>query len=164
MSDAVWLAVLVAIPSILTVLMPLVMARVNNSQKNLEREADWERQDKIAHDLAAKVAESASTAALSRASIIGKLDVVQTLVNGNVTDLMRRELDGAMREVALLEQLHALKAELKQEPNPVEEATLELARVRVIELKAMLAAKSMADAEAKHQTAGAAKSDTKDSP
>lgn len=153
MSDAVWLAILVAIPSILTVLVPLIMAKVNNAQKNLEREADWARQDAIAARLAIKVSETASTAAVARSVIAKKLDVVHTLVNGNVTEYMHRELEGLRRELELLNENRMLKVQAGQAVDPMEEVRAEFLRARVVELSRNLAVKLKADAAANEQAA-----------
>lgn len=149
MTDALWTAILIAIPTTLTVLMPFIMLRVNNRQKNDDRDANWKRQDRIAKELEEKVNATASDAAAARNVISNKLDQVHTLVNGNITDFMQREADGLRREIAALEEVRDLKAGLQLDPNPVEETRLTLARARLGEVLIGLAAKMKADEMAK---------------
>lgn len=145
MSDALWLGVLATITSALTVAMPLLMKRADNRQKNAERKAAEDRQDAIAERLAAKVSETADHAKTAREAISNKLDAVKTLVNGNVTDLLRDKLDSLVREIALLEQNRELKIALGQDVGPTETVSLELARARMRELRIQLDFKITAD-------------------
>ena len=91
-----------------------------------KQRAEWARQDEVALKAAA-VAKEASDAAIAAAAaaetvakvaaaaqadaakaaatLIGKIDVVHTLVNSQMTSAMQAELDATIRELALMREL-----------------------------------------------------------
>jgi len=104
------------------------MAEKEEDAENAEavKKAEWARQDEVAKQAAA-VAKEASDAATSAAAaaetvakvakqaqldaakaaktMIGKIDVVHTLVNSQMTSAMQAELDATIRELALMREL-----------------------------------------------------------
>lgn len=103
-------------------------SRIREKEEDAEnadsaRRAEWKRQDEVA-DRAALVAQAASQAATAAAeavkhvadlakqaridaaadakTMIGKIDVVHTLVNSQMTSAMQAEYDATVRELALM--------------------------------------------------------------
>ena len=93
--SAIFVAVMVAVASTVS---PLLLAFLTGKQRREEREAEWARQDQIhARDKADQEA--------SNEKINGKLEVIHTLVNSNMTAALKAEYDGAVREVMLMREL-----------------------------------------------------------
>ena len=108
------------------VLSPLVLGWLNARSRIREKEedaedaaiakaAEWKRQDEVAAKAAAvaleakKAGEAAAEAAMVQAeasrTLIGKIDVVHTLVNSQMTSAMQAEMDATTRELALMREL-----------------------------------------------------------
>lgn len=67
-----------------------------------------------------------------------KLDVIHTLVNSNMTAAMQAELDATVRQLALMREVTELKKTAGHDPSEETLAALELTRVKISELRAVL--------------------------
>jgi hypothetical protein len=132
-----------------------------------DRQADWDRQDQVAEkaekaaaDLAksqkriADKAEEAATLLLAnnervaqtQAETNGKLDVIHTLVNSNMTAAMQSEFDAVSRELAMMREVAALKQAAGQEPSAETTAAIGATEAKLHELDAALADRAQAQA------------------
>jgi hypothetical protein len=93
--SAIFLALVAAGAGMAT---PLFLALLTGRQLRRGREAEWARQDEI-H------ARDKADIEASNEKINGKLEVIHTLVNSNMTAALKAEYDGAVREVMLMREL-----------------------------------------------------------
>jgi hypothetical protein len=142
--NGVWVALIVA--AFGTVIGPLLIAHLNNRQRVAEKQQDWARQDLVAAKVdkaaeqaaeaaellrqrqemvAAQAAEAArlllaanERVAASAAETNGKLDVIHTLVNSNLTAAQQRELAAMMTMLTTMKEVVGLKERLKVTPSP----------------------------------------------
>jgi len=138
---------------------PLILAHRTERMHREDRLADYERQDKVARaaeqtatDLIAsqkKIADQASEAAslllaanervAQTAQVTnGKLDVIHTLVNSNMTAAMQSEYDATVRELAMMREVLELKEAAGREPGPEAQAAIAATEVKLAELAAAL--------------------------
>jgi hypothetical protein len=180
--DAIWVALIVAVGSTLS---PLLVAYLTNRHRKAERLQDYARQDAVAARAAtvarslleqqeATAAQATETArrlleanqqvADAAKTANGKLDVIHTLVNSNMTAAMQSELDATTRELAMMNEVVALKKAAGHEPTPETLAALEATQQRVTELRSSLeerleqtelAERQIAEGEARRPTHGA---------
>ena len=100
---------------------PLLLIYLSNRQRRKEREEDWARQDAQA----AKVERMAA-----------EVGVVKTLVNGEKTAAMQRELHGHVRQRTQLERLVKLTERAGEPVDPKDRAELAAVGMQITELEA----------------------------
>jgi hypothetical protein len=128
----------VALALVVSVVAPSVLAIITGWQRRADKQEDYRRQDQVAalakqaNDDAAKKAQDVADQAASAAKLLvddnkkvataaiaastkvqGKLEVIHTLVNSNLTDAIQSNLDSVARELSLLHRL----------PNPTDADT-----------------------------------------
>lgn len=140
------LAVSVTAPLILVFLTGMQREKAQEREaeiRHTERLQDYARQDMVASqaveaakavashadEIAKTLRVSTKTAEVNATTTHEKLDEVQTLVNGNMTEAMSLELDATKRELALLEELIEIK------PSKATFAGQQKARLRINELE-----------------------------
>lgn len=123
--DSAVVAVVVAVFASITA--PLILAVFTARMHRQDREADWARQDILA-ERAADTAKETN----------GKLDVIHTLVNSQLTAAMQSELDAIVRELAMMLEVIALKKAAGFEPTAEALAALDAAQAKVADLTAKL--------------------------
>ena len=132
---SVVVVVLVAIFSSITA--PLIISAQAEKRHREDRQADWDRQDKVAaaakqtaDDLAVSQKRIADQAAEAASLLLaanervahtaqvtnGKLDIIHQLVNSNMTAAMQAELDATVRELAMMREVIELKRAAGKEP------------------------------------------------
>jgi hypothetical protein len=111
MTDAVWVAMIVAVP---TTIAPVLLRITDSKARQLEKEQDYARQDAVA----AKAAEAAMLLKENQAVVReqgerlgGKLDEIHAFVNSDMTAQKRMNL-------ALLVEIVALHRAAGEEPSP----------------------------------------------
>jgi len=115
---------------------PMLLARQLNAQRREEKKEDWAREDKVA----AKAAEAATLlvasnerAAQSAEEANGKLDVIHTLVNSNMTAAMEAQLVALQGQLVMMNRL----AEIT-DPTVDEAAAIKAVQGQIAELTATL--------------------------
>ena len=134
------------------VLVPVyLVARSNNDRREdneravimhrEDREAEWARQDELAaraaraqHDLS----EQAAEAARMLMDTNGKLDVIHTLVNSNMTAAMQSEYAAVVRELAVMREIMELKKANGLEPSTAVLTAIAATEIKLNELRAAL--------------------------
>ena len=139
--DPAVVAVVVAVFASITA--PLILAVFTARMHRQDREADWARQDILA-GRAAELAKETN----------GKLDVIHTLVNSQLTAAMQSELDAIVREVAMMLEVIALKKAAGFEPTKDALAALDAAQAKVADLTAKLEDRARAQDRASEGDAG----------
>jgi hypothetical protein len=156
---------------------PLILAHRTERMHREDRLADYERQDKVARaaeqtatDLIAsqkRIADQAAEAAkllldanerVARTAQVtnGKLDVIHTLVNSNMTAAMQSEYDATVRELAMMREVMALKEAAGGSPGAEARAAIAATEVKLAELAAALEDRAEAAARvAAGETGGA---------
>src|SRR6185503_6664284 len=97
-SDTVQLALIVAIPAFAA---PVLMAILTNWLASKDKKLDYARQDAVAkkvEDAANLLRASNDKVAETTKVTNGKLDLIHTLVNSNMTAAMQSELNATVRE------------------------------------------------------------------
>jgi hypothetical protein len=145
---------------------PTILAIVTNRQRTRDKEIDWARQDVVADrvtDAAVKakaVAEQAAEAArlllerqdaadaqravaadllvAANERLGGKLDVIHTLVNSNMTAAMQAEYDATVRELAMMREVVALNHAAGREASAEALGAIAATDVKVADLWATL--------------------------
>jgi hypothetical protein len=112
---------------------PVILANRTAAMHREDRLADWARQDRIAA-AAARAAEKTN----------GKLDVIHTLVNSNMTAAMQAELDAIRREIVMMREVVALNLAAGREPTVEALAAIEDTAVKITALEAQLADRATA--------------------
>lgn len=157
MSDPVWIALIVAVPAMLS---PLLMAWLTNRNRRLEKQEDYARQDAVAAK-AAEVAKllldrqaevSAATAEAARllevntqavsdtaAKTHTQLKVLTGMVDGNFTRLMEAELEAIAHGLVLSRQVIALTFANGHEPPEESLAAIKATEIKIAELKKTIA-------------------------
>jgi hypothetical protein len=98
-----------------------------------------DRAAQAATDLVASQKLTASTLLDANNKTNGKLDVIHTLVNSNMTTAMENELVSAERELAMMQEVIELKRTLlRQEPTIEALAAIEASKSKIAELVAAL--------------------------
>jgi hypothetical protein len=113
----------------------------NTRSRRKDKEQDWARQDAVAAQ-AAKAAELllvanervAQTAEVTN----GKLDVIHTLVNSNMTAAMQAQLVALQGQLVLMNRVATLKGEAGTKPNENEVAAIVAVEAQIAELGAAL--------------------------
>lgn len=138
----------------------LLLGRQAAKLRREEKQEDWARQDKVAEQaeraaalllerqdaVAAQAAEAASLlldanerVAETAAVTNGKLDVIHTLVNSNMTAAMQAELDATVRELAMMHEVIDMKRAAGAEPSVAALAAVEATATKIDELQVTLA-------------------------
>jgi len=106
----------VLVSLIVSVIAPLVLGFVTNWSRRQEKKLDWSRQDQVAakaekaaKDLIESNEKVAKLAKQTSDKIIGKVDIIHTLVNSNVTKEMEARLEGSRRELVGLKEIMELR-------------------------------------------------------
>lgn len=128
-------------PTVLAFITGIQRARDDRRAADIRREErleDYARQDAVAaqaekavnllQESQAKIADVAHTTN-------GKLDVIHTLVNSNMTAAMQAELDATVRELALMHEIIEMKRKVGSEPMADSISALALTEARIIELQ-----------------------------
>jgi methanogenic corrinoid protein MtbC1 len=133
------LIVVGAVAVFTSVTAPLILAWRTEKMHTEDRAADWARQD----------AAAAAAAAVTN----GKLDVIHTLVNSNMTAAMQAELDAIRRELAMMREVVALNLAAGREPTMETLAAIEATEAKITELSSHLAEREAAARRAEQQQA-----------
>lgn len=112
---------------------PVILMNRTAAMHREDRQADWARQDAIA-----------AVAAAANAKTNGKLDVIHTLVNSNMTAAMQAELDAIRREIVMMREVVALNLAAGREPTVEALAAIEATQVKITTLEAQLADRATA--------------------
>lgn len=124
------------------ILSPILVAWLTGKQRHQEKLQDWERQDQVAtkvSEAAEKLAESNKIMTASAESTGRKLDVIHTLVNSNMTAALQGELNATLRELAMMQEVLALKSKSGLTPTPEALAAIQSAEKAIAELTTTLA-------------------------
>jgi hypothetical protein len=157
---AVLIALIGAFVSIaVAVAAPALLLYLSGKQAERAKRLDWDRQDKVAaqvalaakeiteraHILVASNAEVARIAQESNDSTHARLtrlqetaDITHALVNSNLTERMRSELDAMVRELVALREIMELKQAAGVEPSPAAQQEITLKIVQIAEMRAQL--------------------------
>lgn len=150
--DAVWIALIAAAATTVSVVSPLLMAVYLNRARRKEKEQDWKRQDLVAANLltrqdsiAAQTAEAARLLVASDLKLaatakitLEKLDVIHTLVNSTMTAALQDGLDATVRQLSLLREVVELKRAAGKEPLEESVAEITATQAKIAELRAHL--------------------------
>lgn len=169
MSDAIVLALIVAVPAMFS---PLLMAWITNRNRRAEKREDYARQDAVA-EKAAEVAETllmrqaevaAATAEQARllkennrvvseqaAATLSQFQVLTGMMDGNFTKLMESELDAIAHGLVLSRQVIALTFAAGHEPAPESLAEIKATEAKIDELRKTIAERRRT-ADAMHAT------------
>ena len=104
-------------------------------------------------DLTASQKVTADALLLANSLTNGKLDVIHTLVNSNMTTAMENEMVSAERELAMMLEVVALKRRLLHEEPTVEALTaIEASKIKITELTGALHDRALASEKADRGT------------
>jgi len=157
-TQPIYLALIVAIPTILSATVsPIIMSLINNRNRRKEKQEDYARQDAVAEQAAkaAKLLVAANERVADTAKVTnGKLDVIHTLVNSNMTAAMQAELDARLENLALLLEVVEMKRAAGHSPNEETLVLIETTKRKITELKSSLGdrLKQSSEAEKIRQT------------
>lgn len=166
MSDVVKVALIVGFFGLIG---PLVLAWLTDQQRKRDKQHDEERQDALAIKqaardrlLAAKAdqvavkAEEAAALLKSNTAIVieqtkattEKLDVIHGLVNSNMTRALQSEYDAVVRELAMMNEVVALKRSVGGYAEPSDDtlAAIKATEAKIAELSATLIERNRAPA------------------
>ena len=145
---------------VVAVIGPVLLAYLTNRSRRQDKQEDWARQDAVAAQaaeaarlllerqdaVAAQAREAArllldsnERVAETAAVTNGKLDVIHTLVNSNMTAAMQAELDATTRELAMMREVIALNKAAGRQPSTDALAAIESTTHKIRELEAALA-------------------------
>jgi ABC-type multidrug transport system fused ATPase/permease subunit len=161
--NPVWIALIVAIPAMLS---PVLMAWMTNRNRRQEKQEDYTRQDQVAATaaesarrlddnqakaqealriVAAKAEETArllkeNNKAQADAAVVtqGQLKQIHTLVNSNMTAAMQGQYDATERELTMMLEVIALKKAAGHEPNIETLALVEATKGKISQLSAAI--------------------------
>jgi len=111
MTDAVWVAMIVAVP---TTIAPVLLRLTDSKARQLEKQQDYAREDavRLQAEEAARLLKANQAAVQEQGERIGgKLDEIHAFVNSDMTAQKRMNL-------ALLVEITALHRAAGQEPSP----------------------------------------------
>lgn len=153
--EAVWLALIVAVPAAVVPVVTMVLTRRQNRK---DKQADWARQDEVAKQAAEaarllldrqeatarKVALVAVTAAETATAVEEhgaaqdrQLERIHVLVNSQATAQIESELNITRQNLALTKRIAAMRAEAGD--TATEDEAIVAIEARVAELEAVLA-------------------------
>lgn len=166
LSDTVIVAIVVAFSSVIA---PVWLAHATGKQRRKEKAEDYAREDAVAARLlkaqsetadAIVVANEATTratrevgkAAAERTQVInGKLDVIHTLVNSQMTAALQAEFDAINLHLIALKEISSLKEEAGRTPSKEASALIKATQIKLDELREVLATRREQDAVAQAQ-------------
>ncbi len=138
---------------LISIIAPSILAFIQNYFRKKEKQLDWKREDDVAEKAreAAKLLLAANERVARNAEITnGKLDVIHTLVNSQMTSAMESELTACIAQEALMMEIIDIKGGKSNHSPKHEEALAELG-LKISELKSKLGDRKIATerAEAK---------------
>lgn len=117
---------------------------------------DYERQDEVAErakEAAEALIQSQKDIVVATQDANGKLDVIHTLVNSNMTSEMKRALVATQGQLVLLERVIALNKAAGDKPTADNDATVKALEDQIAEMESALEERAkqqeIADAQAK---------------
>jgi len=123
-----------------------------------DREAEWARQDELAaraakaqKDLSEQAAKAARMLRDTADETHSKLDVINTLVNGNMTAAMHSEYDAVARELAVMREIMELKKANGLEPSTAVLMAIAATETKLNELRAALEDRAEAQKKVEEQ-------------
>lgn len=119
---------------------PLVLIFFTERARRQEKLMDYAREDSKAAALLAATAKVEKAAEAAN----GKLDVIHTLVNSQLTAALQSELDAVTRELAMMREVVALNRAAGRAATPEALAAIEAATVKITELAAVMADRHLA--------------------
>lgn len=144
-SEAVQLALIVAIPAILS---PLILAWLTNRNTMKLKEQDYLRQDAVAQAALDAAAKLEKKLAATSTETNKKLDVIHTLVNSSMTAAMQTALDSLKTQIPMMLEIIDLKKKAGLEPSVDALASVKSIREQITKLEADIAARIEAAASA----------------
>jgi hypothetical protein len=133
--SAVWTAIFTML------IVQIVAPTMLYLQRRAEKREDWRRMDTVAEKVeeARKALEASDELAGVRAQKIdGKLNVIHTLVNSQMTAAMQAELDATTRELAMMREVIDLKERAGHPASEAATAALQTTERKVNELRTAL--------------------------
>ncbi len=125
---------------------PLILSFLTNRSRINEKELDWKREDKKEKEKADKAQEVADRlfasnekAASNLIITNGKLDVIHTLVNSNMTAAMKSELEATIDKLIMMKQIVARDKADKITVLPEAILAIRNVELKITELEAILA-------------------------
>jgi hypothetical protein len=141
--DAIWIALIVAIPTTLAgTFTPIVLEWIKKQARLEERTMDIAALKAVADkaDEAAVLLKRNTAAAVEAAADThGQLRVIHTLVNSQMTEAMQAKLDALEGQALLMREVMTMKKAQGQKPNPEAVAALRVVDDKIAEQKAALA-------------------------
>ncbi len=125
---------------------PLILSFLTNRSRIREKELDWKREDSKEKEKADKAQEVADRLFASNEAVAantkvtnGKLDIIHTLVNSNMTAAMKAELGATIEKLILMKQI--VDRDKSDKITVLPEAILAIRNVesKIAELQATLA-------------------------
>jgi hypothetical protein len=144
-SDAVLIAIIVAVPAVLTsVVAPVLIAWQQHRNRLEEKREDRAREDEVAAKL-----QASQTLVSDRTDITNrKLDKIHVLVNSNMTAAIQSELDAKIETAAIMRELIDLRRVPGKEPSAASLKALADIDNKIAELRAQLDDRLIATAKA----------------
>lgn len=140
--EAVYLALIVAIPAMLS---PLLLAWLTNRNLRKVKEMDWARQDVVAMQaaVAAKLLkENNQIVATATAETHQQLKVIHTLVNSTLTAALQGRLDAQKKGLILMKRIVDMNKTMKLEITSEALAEIEAAEKEIVDLEMEIADRS----------------------
>jgi len=145
------IALFVLISAVVSVVSPLILSKMQASQRHDEKEEDWKRQDQVAEKAAEAAAllkefnENAITASKktdeSNGLIHSQLTVIHALVNSSLTAQIQATLDSTKRELILMQEVVDMKEGSGKQVLGVARRAMELTELKISELEGQLKAR-----------------------
>jgi len=135
---------IIAVALIASLVSPSVLSWMTTNARRKDRQADWDRQDKVAADVreaARLVVIAKDELAKTSAATNSKLDVIHTLVNGDVTAAIQDSLNSVVRELAALTKLRESRRAVGKKPSQETSAAIARAEAKIAELRATINAR-----------------------
>ena len=126
---------------IISFIAPYFLAKQLNAARKLEKQEDWKREDDVrmqAQEAAKLLLEENKKVAAAAVLTNGKLDIIHTLVNSNMTAAMQSELDATIRELAMMKEVIGLKEAAGHSPSPDTLGAVKFTDKKIKELQAGL--------------------------
>lgn len=138
-SDTVILALIVAIPAMLS---PLLLAWLTNRNRASEKAEDYARQDAVAskaEEAAGLLKKNNEDVAKSAEETKAQLSVIHTLVNSNMTTEMQKNLTSTQATLVVLQELTELRRSTNKPPKKETSDAIASVKAQITELEAALA-------------------------
>lgn len=139
MGDSVWIAIVAAVVAIAaSTISPIVLAHMAARTRRQERLEDYARQDQVASRLLAANSLTAKQSAIADSATQIQLREIHTLVNSNMTTVMKAELDARIGQLETMRKLVELNRRQGVLPTIEENVTIETLQDKIDELKVTL--------------------------